>query len=123
MKSELFSYGIRGKTIKWIDAFLCYRQQRVEVNCVKSDWAAVVSGAPQGTVLGPLLFFLHKIDITSDIELEISLFADDCVCYLEINNVEDTLKLLKDIYRLGPEMGYEIPSYHVQHDATDEQTV
>ena len=59
-------------------------------NGVKSDWAPVVSGVPQGTVLGPLLFSLHINDITSDIESEIRLFADDCVCYREVKNVEDT---------------------------------
>ena len=90
LKSKFFSYGIDGKTIKWIDAFLCYRQQRVVVNGVKSDWAPVVSGVPQGTVLGPLLFSLHINDITSDIESEIRLFADNCVCYREIKNVEDS---------------------------------
>ena len=51
------------------------------VNGVKSEWAPVVSGIPQGTVLGPLLFTLHINDITSNIESEIRLFADDCVCY------------------------------------------
>ena len=76
LKSKLFSYGIGGKTIKWIDAFLCYRQQSVVVKCVKSDWAPVVSGVPQGTVLGPLLFSLHINDITSNIESEIRLFAE-----------------------------------------------
>ena len=86
-KRKLFGYGIDGKTIKWIDAFLCYRQQRVVVNGVKSDWTLVVSGVPQGTVLGPLLFSLHVNDIISDIESEIRLFADDCVCYREIKNV------------------------------------
>ena len=61
------------------------------VDGVKSDWAPVVSGVPQGTVLAPLLFSLHINDITSDIESEIRLFVDDCVCYREIKNVEDTV--------------------------------
>ena len=68
---------------------------------VKSDWAPVVSGVPQGTVLGPLLFCLHINDITADVESEIRLFADDCVCYREIKDKEDTLKLQRDIDRLG----------------------
>ena len=101
LKSKLLSYGIGGKTLKWINAFLCHRQQRVVVNGVKSDWAPVVSGVPQGTVLGPLLFSFHINDITADIESEISLFADDCVYYREIKDKEDTLKLQRDIDRLG----------------------
>ena len=101
LKSKLFSYGIGGKTLKWIDSFLCFRQQRVVVNGVKSDWAPVLSGVPQGTVLGPLLFSLYINDISSDIESEIRLFADDYVCYREIKDEEDTMKLQSDIDRLG----------------------
>ena len=71
------------------------------VNGIKSDWAPVVSGVPQGTVLGPLLFSLYINDISADIESEIRLFADDCVCYHEIKNEEDTLKLQRDIDCLG----------------------
>ena len=59
-----------------------------------------MSGVPQGTILGPLLFYLHINDIMSDIDSEIRLFADDCVCYREIRDIEDTLKLQKDIDRL-----------------------
>ena len=87
--------------MKWINAFLWYRQQRLVVKDVKSVWAPVVSGVPLGTVLGPLLFSLHINDITADIESEIRLFADDCVCYREIKDKEDTLKLQRDIDRLG----------------------
>ena len=101
LKSKMFSCGIGGKTFKWIDAFLCCLQQGVVVNGVKSDWALVVSGIPQGTVLGPLLFCLHTNDITTDIEFEIRLFADDCVCNREIKDKEHTLKLRRDVDLLG----------------------
>ena len=83
--------------MKWIDAFMCFRQQRVVVNGIKSDWSTIVSGVTQRIVLCPLLFSLHINDITSYIESKIRLFADNCVCYCEIKNKEDTLKLQKDI--------------------------
>ena len=101
LKCKLYGYGIGGKTLKWIDSFLCDRQQRMMVNGVKSDWAPVLSGVPQGTVLGPLLFSLYINDITEDIDSELRFFADDCVCYREIKDTEDTVKLQEDIDRLG----------------------
>ena len=78
------------------NAFLCVRQQRV---VVKSDWAPVVSGVPLGTVICPLLFSLYINDISAGVESET--FADDCVCYHEIREIEDTVNLQKDIDRLG----------------------
>ena len=103
LKSKLFGCGIGGKTLKWIDSFLCYRQQRVAVNGAKSNGAPVLSDVPKGTVLGPLLFSLYINDISTDIDSDIRLFADDCecVCYREIKDTEDTLKLQKDIDQLG----------------------
>ena len=44
---------------------------------------------------------IHINDITADIESEIRLFADDCVFYREIKGKEGTLKLQRDIDRLG----------------------
>ena len=70
---KLYSYGIGGKTLKWIDSFLCDRQQCVMVNGVKSDWAPVLSGVPQGTVLGPLLFSWYIDDVTEDMDSELRL--------------------------------------------------
>ena len=87
--------------LKWIDSFLCDRQQCVMVNGVKLDWAPLLSGVPQDTILGPLLFLLYINDITEDIDSELRLFADDCVCYREIKDIEDEVKLQEDIDSLG----------------------
>ena len=113
LKCKLHGCGISGKkkkqktktnkkkTLVWIDLFLCNRKQRVIVNGAKSQWASVLSGVPQDTVLGPLLFSLYINDIMIGTESEICLFADDCVCYRQIDSTEDTSKLQKDIDQLG----------------------
>ena len=48
-KAKRFGYGMNGKTLAWINKFLCQRHQRVAVNGSKSDWSPVVSGVSQGT--------------------------------------------------------------------------
>ena len=104
LQCMLYGYGIGGKTLKWIDSFLYFRQQRVVVNGIKSDWAHVLSGVPQGTVLGPLLFSLYINAITTNSDSDIGLFADDChwwcVCILSrIAQTTAALSRLKIIWR------------------------
>ena len=56
LKSKLFSYGIGGKTMKLIDASLCFRQQRVVVNGVKSNWAPLSQVSHRAPFLVPCCF-------------------------------------------------------------------
>ena len=100
VKSKLFSYGTGGKTLKWIDSFLCFRQQRV-VEWSKIWLSCGSVGCPPGHRSWSLVVLpVHKY-ISSDIESEIRLFADDCVCYREMKDEKDTMKLQRDIDRLG----------------------
>ena len=75
LKSKLSQYGKVGRTLNWIDAFLCHRAKCVVVNGETSDWSQVDSGVPQGTVLGPVLFSLYINDMVEEIQSNIRLFA------------------------------------------------
>jgi len=58
----------------------------------------VISGVPQVTVLGPLLFLLYINDITGNIQSNIRLFADDCNVYRTIRSQDDSCRLQNDIF-------------------------
>lgn len=59
----LASFGIEGNALAWIGSFLQGRRQKVTVNGAHSDWLDVLSGVPQGSVLGPTLFAMFVSDI------------------------------------------------------------
>ena len=93
--NKLDFYGIRSKTKQWITSFLTKRQQRVVVNGKYSNWVPVLSGVPQGMVLGPHLFLLHDID--SGVTSTTRLFADDCLVYNSISSPKDEEQLQSDL--------------------------
>ena len=97
---KLYMYGITGKTLRWIKDFIGSRTQEVVVNGSKSEHRMVKSGAPQGTVLGPLLFLTYVNDIESQITSSIRLFTDDSALYRPIYSESDSLSQQEDILKL-----------------------
>ena len=97
---KLHMYGVRNKNLEWIRSFLTCRYQRTVVNGRTSDWLPVLSGIPQGTVLGPHLFILYINDITQVVSSTARLFADDCILYRKITDPVDEKSLQEDLNNL-----------------------
>ena len=94
---KLDKYGIKGPLHAWLKNFLTKRYMRVVLEGTSSNEVPVVSGVPQGTVLGPLLFLCHINDLPDRVKSQIRLFADDCLLYREIKTHHDHTILQDDL--------------------------
>ena len=132
----LEAYGMRGKIMGWIRAFLTGREQYAEIRGSRSSKLRVMSGVLQGSVLGPVLFLVYINDLVNQLECPVLLFADDAKIYKEIISAEshqamqrDLVKLeewsLKWLLKFNPDkcttmhLGHGNPKYVYQMDSKD----
>jgi len=100
---KLHYYGIKNETHKWIESILQSRKQQVVhmlENC-RSNQADVLSGVPQRTILGPILFLVFINDLPEVVKhSSVQLFADDCILFKHIESSDDAMKLQQNLTRL-----------------------
>ena len=85
---KVSAFGIRGSVLSWIRNFLTGRRQYVSINGESSSWKDVLSGAPQGSVLGPILFILYINDLPEIVSSIVKIFADDTKLYNKDSNCD-----------------------------------
>ena len=98
---KLENIGVKGKLHNCIKSFITERTQSVVVKEYKSKAVNVTSGVPQGSVLGPLLFFVLMMDIDKNLKFSIlKSFADDTRVAKRIQDEEDAKALQLDLEKV-----------------------
>ena len=100
---KLRTYNLNSELVSWITEFLCNRKQCVVLNEERSSWCKVMSGIPQGSILGPLLFLIYINDLPELCNENIFLYADDSKIYKTIRTEDDQKNLpsVIDLVRNG----------------------
>ena len=99
---KLAAYGISGNLLAWIKCFHTDRSHFVCINNASSVSQSVLSGVPQGTVVGPILFIIYVNDMPDIVEngIILDLFADDSKMCNAFKLVKNCLVLQKALVRL-----------------------
>ena len=94
--SELPTYGIIGRELRWLESYLLNRKHFVVFDKIISDVESIVCGVPRGSILGPVLFSLLINNI--GLQFRVILYADDTVIFTsEKNSAVVAEKLYHDL--------------------------
>jgi hypothetical protein len=99
---KLEALGVRNPLLMWIESYLKGRKQHVIIEGQSSDWVAIESGIPQGSVLGPLLFLIYIYiyvyinDITDNLDSNLFIYADDTFLFEIVDDVDVSTENIND---------------------------
>ena len=85
---KLEAYGAEGELLSLLKNYLENREQRVVLNGQTSERRKIMSGIPQGSVLGPLLFLIYINDLPDGINSLCKIFADDTFLFSKVSDIK-----------------------------------
>ena len=90
---KLKSMGFSGELYN-LENYLSGRFQRVILNGQNSSWRQVLAGAPQGSILGPLLFLVYTNDLPNKLKSNVKLYADDTSLFTIVRDKNESANIL-----------------------------
>ena len=92
--AKLHAYGFNNSSLKLIHSYLNNRYQRVRINSKCSTWSQIITGVPQGSILGPLLFNIYDLFFNFE-QPDVCNYADDTVLHACDQDISALLKYLE----------------------------
>ena len=93
---KLKAYDVEGELLSLLKNYLEIREQRFALNGQTSDWRKIMSGIPQGSLLGPLLFLIYINDLPDGINSLRKIFADDTSLFSKVYDIHKSASKLND---------------------------
>ena len=115
--TKIEAYGVTDNVLRWTRSFLSGRTQKVRVGSAMSNEAPVISGIPQGSILGPILFTAFINDMPTSLKSSCYIFADDTKIFNDAHKKET---IQEDIYKLQQwsetwDLFFNVSKCHVMH--------
>ena len=96
LSKKLSIIGFSDHTVKWFQSYLSNHKFTVNLENSFSEVSSISCGVPQGSILGPLLFFIYVIDMPMAVKCDLFLYADDTCLVFQSKNVKDIEKQLNE---------------------------
>ena len=100
--AKLHAYGFSFETLTFLNSYLRNRKQCVKINNICSDFLKILSGVPQGSILGPILFNIFLNDLFLCLKkTDLHNFADDNTITAVCDQLADLIKILETEGEIG----------------------